>query len=360
MRGLTSDIEADVAVLGLGPAGASAAAAIARAGHRVIAFDRKAEAGVPVQCAEFVPAMIAQEAGTISGAVRQAIDSMVTFVEDGALDTTPDFRGSMISRADFDRSLAARATAAGAVCHFSTPAREVSADGRIRLANAATLRPRIIIGADGPRSLAGRAIGQVNRDCVESRQITVPLLKPHSATDIFLTAAMAGGYGWLFPKGDTANLGLGVAPPWRAMLKPLLDALHHKLAAEGRVGAEVLSHTGGLIPVGGMLEPAGTLGETPVLLAGDAAGLANPITGAGINAAVISGTLAGQAAAALLDGSNTAIDDYRDELEDLFGASLARALAKRRALLQLYEDGKSPQPADLRAAWIAYPEYWAA
>ena len=47
-----------VLVIGLGPAGASAAAEAARRGCRVLAIDRKREAGRPVQCAEFVPAMV--------------------------------------------------------------------------------------------------------------------------------------------------------------------------------------------------------------------------------------------------------------------------------------------------------------
>jgi digeranylgeranylglycerophospholipid reductase len=360
MRGVGPGIIADIAVLGLGPAGASAAAAAARTGLNVVAFDRKAEAGLPVQCAEFVPAMIGQEAGGLSASFRQSIDAMDTFVEDGECLHTPEFRGTMISRADFDRELVRKAEACGARCRFASPVRGIAADGSIRLASGGIIHARIIIGADGPRSLAGKAIGQINRDCVESRQMTVPLLKPHTATDIFLSAAIAGGYGWLFPKRAVANLGLGVSPRWKSLLKPLLDDLHARLVTEGRVGAEVIALTGGLIPVGGMLEPSGRIGKVQVLLAGDAAGLANPVTGAGINAAVLSGAMAGRAAAALLAGDARAAGDYRDELADLFGASLARALARRRTLLRRYDNGSRPERVDLKSAWIAYPEYWAA
>jgi geranylgeranyl reductase family protein len=360
MRGLTDTQAPDMLVLGLGPAGASAAAQAARAGLRVLAVDRRAEAGVPVQCAEFVPALMGQETAAAPAAFRQAIDSMETFVETQPADLTPQFRGSMISRSAFDRQLVGEAEMAGATCRFGTPARRITADGAVILGEGETLRPRLIIGADGPRSLAGAAIGQVNRDCVESRQISVPLLKDHSATDIFLSAAIPGGYGWLFPKRDTANLGLGVAPQWKQALKPLLEELHARLVAEGRVGAEVLGHTGGLIPVGGMLDPTGHVGEVPVLLTGDAAGLTNPVTGAGINAAVLSGAMAGKAAAAFLSGRANALADFAEELEDLFGASLRRALSRRQTLLQHYAHGKTPRPEDLRAAWIAYPDYWAA
>ena len=81
-----------------------------------------------------------------------------------------------------------------------------------------------------------------------------------------------------------------------------------------------------------MLVPRGSLGDTQVLLAGDAAGLTNPVTGAGIAAAVHSGTLAGDAAAAIVAGERSAASDYEEELRSVFGASLERALRRRGEL----------------------------
>jgi flavin-dependent dehydrogenase len=140
-----------------------------------------------------------------------------------------------------------------------------------------------VVGADGPRSIVGRAIGQINRQLVETRQVTVRLRHRHEATDIFLSAEIPGGYGWLFPKDDVANLGAGVDPAHKARLnKDIVAGLHSSLVANDRVGSEILGLTGGPIPVGGMLRPRGMSGDTLVLLAGDAAGLANPVTGASI------------------------------------------------------------------------------
>ena len=357
---MTRDTAIDVLVIGLGPAGATAAAAAAGGGRLVMAVDRRAEAGVPVQCAEFVPSLVGLQVADLTASIRQAIEGMVTYVEKEPAELTPDFRGVMISRAEFDRDLVRRAEAAGVECRFSTVVRAIAADGAVELGSGEILRPRVIIGADGPRSLVGRAVGQVNEHCVESRQITVPLLKPHNATDIFLCSIYPGGYGWLFPKGDVANLGIGVAPQWKDQLKPLLEKLHGRLVEEGRLGSEILGLTGGLIPVGGMLRATGSLGPTAVFLAGDAAGLANPVTGAGISAAVISGTMAGRAAQSLLDGTANAEADYREELRDLFGPSLSRALKRRQALLDCYARNELPQTDDLRVGWIAYPAYWAA
>jgi geranylgeranyl reductase family protein len=352
-------IHTDVLVVGLGPAGARAAHAAAREGLSVIAIDRRARPGFPVQCAEFIPALMEQEIAGLDSVTRQHIGAMATFVEKEAPDLRQNFRGRMVDRGEFDRLLVKTAHEAGADCRFGTQLNDLAADGTATMSDGASIRPRVIVGADGPRSTVGAAIGRTNGEIVETRQISVPLLNPYDATDIFLSAEIVGGYGWLFPRGEIANVGLGVVPDERHRLKPLLNQLHEMLVARGRVGRGVMGHTGGAIPVGGMLNPVSALGDVPVLLAGDTAGLANPVSGAGINAAVMSGGLAGEAAAAWMAGDEAALDDYAQELEALFGVSIDRALRRRRAILRKYERGSGPSPADLRAGWIAYREYWA-
>lgn len=350
----------EIIVVGLGPAGSRAAEAAARAGCRVVAVDRRRAAGRPVQCAEFVPALLDQELDGQENVTCQRIQAMATFVEDEAADMKGDFPGRMIDRAAFDAALVERARDAGADCRFATAVHGIDDRGRVTLSDGSTLAPRVIIGADGPHSRVGHAIGSFNRELVETRQATVSLNASHAATDIFLSADFPGGYGWLFPKQAVANLGVGVAPDARARLPVLLDTLHGRLVDEGRVGRAILALTGGAIPVGGALHPIGKLGAVQVLLAGDAAGLANPVTGAGIAAATMSGALAGEAAVTWLAGGGAAPEDYADELDALFGPSLARAVRHRRTLLDRYRDGGRPDAAALRCGWISYPEYWAA
>ena len=296
----------DVLVIGLGPAGACAAAAAASRGARVIAIDRKVEAGIPVQCAEFVPRMLGMEIAELGAAQRQVITSMETFVETGAPAIEPHFPGIMIDRAEFDATLVANAKAHGTQCRFATSLRAFDALGTAELSDETRISARVVIGADGPRSRVGSVVGAANTEIVETRQITVPLQQPCVSTDIFLSAGIPGGYAWLFPKGEVANLGIGLAPQWRWQLKPLLDDLHARLMGEGRVGAQISAHTGGAIPVGGMRRLVSRIGDASVLLAGDAAGLTNPVTGAGIASAVMSGHEAGVAAARLTDGDASA------------------------------------------------------
>lgn len=353
-----SHIETDVLVVGLGPAGAAAAAEAARRNLRVLAIERNAEPGLPVQCAEFVPMMIGMELPDMGDARVQAISEMRTFIAGQDAEVTSDFRGWMVDRAGFDRHLISKAMETGAECRWSTPLRGLDADGTATIGDSETVKAKVVIGADGPRSRVGEALGAVNTDLVETRQITVDLSGPHTATDIFLNAEIAGGYAWLFPRGDVCNLGLGVVPEHKARLKPLLDALHAQLVAEGRVGETIHRHTGGLIPVGGIVGATGTLGETAVLLAGDAAGLTNPVTGAGIPSAVISGRMAGAAAAGLIGGDLDAPADYAEELDDVFGPSLALASRRRCEILDTYRRGGLPEEGDMRKAWIAFPQYW--
>ena len=350
----------DVVVVGLGPAGSRAAASAAATGLSVVALERRQAAGTPVQCAEFVPSPIERDVPGVRAVTAQKITRMLTFIGKEPPQETTDFHGLMLDRAAFDRMLAQQAARDGAECRYRETVLCVEADGTVHTSAGARLRPRVLIGADGPGSRVGAAIRQVNRDLVDTRQVTVSLVLPHDATDIFLSPDYFGGYGWLFPKGAVANIGVGVAVQARLLLKPLLAALCKKLADQRRIGTRALALTGGAIPVGGRLRSVGHLGRTGVLLAGDAAGLTNPVTGAGIASAVQSGTLAGRAAVDLIGGRAQALAEYEEELGDIFDAALSRALRRRRDVLARYADGGRPDARALGDGWIASPHYWAA
>ena len=355
----------DVLVVGLGPAGSRAAEAAARAGTTVIALEKRAEPGTPVQCAEFVPSMIERDVPQVDSVTAQKVERMLTFVEgDERAHETPEFRGRMIDRAKFDRLLAENAAKAGADCRYGVTVLKIDGNGTLTTSHG-NFKPSVLIGADGPRSRVGAAIGQINRDLVETRQVTVPLVLPHNATDIFLSADYRGGYGWLFPKGAVANVGLGISvdgaldgKSTRRGLKEMLLKLLQRLATERRIGSNGWALTGGAIPVGGRLKSIGKLGKTAVLLAGDAAGLTNPVTGAGIASAVQSGTMAGKAAADYLRGNTQALDGYEEELSDIFDAALDRALRRRREVLACYQHGGKPDRRALADGWIGSPRYW--
>jgi geranylgeranyl reductase family protein len=352
-------ISAEVLVIGLGPAGSAAAAAAAARGLAVIAIDRKAVIGEPVQCAEFIPLPLASRARR-AGVLQQRIAGMKSILPSGAVTASP-FPGLMVDRAAFDQALACEAQRAGAALMLASGLRGV--DTAINVARVATptgdtdIGYRVLVAADGPHSGVARGLGLAPLATVNTRQYTVPLTYPYHDTDIWLSDAYPGGYAWLFPKGAHANLGLGIDPRCERDLKRPLDDLHRQLVAAGRVGSEISFRTGGAIPVGGLRE---RLVVGNVMFAGDAAGLTHPITGAGIAAAVISGECAGRAAGRYVrDDDRGALAEFEEEMRDQFAAPLARAVARRRELNRIWRTPAAHEDAPYRRGWIAFPEYFA-
>ena len=377
----------DVLVIGLGPAGGAAALAAARSGLRVAAVERRKEIGVPVQCAEFIPLPLARYA-TPEGVLQQNIRGMASHLPSGQVETNRS-PGLMIDRAAFDQALARQAEASGASLYVNS--RLVGLDGAGSSARMATPQGeicfdyRVLVAADGPRSFVARSLGLPRLETLHTRQYTVPLLEANklppltsweretpsplmgegwgegdslkaTCTEIWLSPDYPGGYAWLFPKGGVANLGLGVDKRYGADPKTLLDALHRDLIDQGRVGETILRRTGGAIPVGGLRR---NLVVGNVLFVGDAAGLTHPITGAGIAAAVVSGELAGQAAAAWLIGrESNALMDFEEDICDQFGASLQRAVARRAWIGQHWRTPAAGEDRIQRRGWVAFPEYF--
>jgi geranylgeranyl reductase family protein len=350
-------MQTDVLVVGLGPGGSCAALTAAAAGVRVIAVERRAEIGVPVQCAEFVPLPMGKYA-LASAVFQQHVTGMTTILPSGEK-VSSDFPGIMIDRARFDQALAQRAAAAGVTELLETSFESVDAQRSIATVRKGDERAeigfRVLVAADGPGSRVAHALGLPRLETVDTRQYAVPLLRRHVHTDIFLSADYPGGYAWLFPKGGVANLGLGLDPKVAPDLKAPLDALHLQLAGQGLVGMDILGRTGGPIPVGGLRERL-VVGDT--LFVGDAAGLTHPITGAGIAAAVISGEAAGTSIARLLDGELDALDGYEEDVRDLFQTTLDRAVARRRWMMMRWTRPEAREDALHRRGWIAFPEYF--
>lgn len=348
----------DVLVIGLGPAGSTAAIAAASAGLSVLAIERKQQIGVPVQCAEYIPLPIAKYAQA-AGVLQQLIKGMTSRLSSGVAEHS-ELPGLIVNRAAFDQALARQAVERGAELWSET--RLLSIDAQQQCATVKTptgentIHYRVLIAADGPHSSVASCLKLAPLASVFTRQYTVPLLQPLQDTEVWLSADFPGGYAWLFPKGAYANLGAGADKRYTHDLKQPLDALHRSLQSQGLVGAEIINLTGGLIPVSGLRE---NLVVGNVLFVGDAAGLTHPITGAGIAAAIASGELAGEAAVRYLQqGQADALNDYASEIRERYAPSLQRALT-RRVQLDAYRQANISE-SQQRQTWIAFPEYYAA
>jgi geranylgeranyl reductase family protein len=348
---------AELLVVGLGPAGASAARVAAELGVQVLAVERREVIGLPVQCAEYIPLTIARHARG-SGIRQQAVGSMKSWL-DRSESVQTEVPGLMIDRGRFDQSLAEAAQRAGA--ELATATRLLGLDPENR---RATLSRRgreyrvsydYLVAADGPRSRVARALGLPGLEAIYGYQYRLPLLRPMPHTEVWHDGRFPGGYAWLFPRGGEVNLGVGGDGDQVARLRSGLEALRGELVRAGRVGERVLSATGGPIPVAGLRAPL-VVGRH--LFVGDAAGFCHPITGAGIASAVDSGCAAGEAIARhRLAGEEQALQEYQTEMRERYGASLRHAVERRRWLREQWQAGRYDTNT-LRRGWIACPEYF--
>jgi geranylgeranyl reductase family protein len=345
--------KADVLVVGAGPAGSTAARVAAEAGAQVVLIDKRLVVGLPVQCAEYVPAQIVGYVTPPERCIAQRIRTLHTHLPDGEVVETPA-AGYVLDRASFDKALAVAASRAGAEIWTTARAMERTERGVLvrRGGKDLEIECRVIIGADGPSSTVGRWIEQANAAFIAAMQAEVILPEPQESTQVYFDPAYRGGYGWLFPKGETTNVGVGVN---RRMGGDPKEALAHLLEKLEISSSAIVGRTGGLVPSGGSVAQ---LRVGNVLLVGDAAGHTHPITGAGIFSAVVSGELAGKAASRAVKVNDLApLDDYETEWAPFMGGPLQHALNKRRHLDEHWSEDPAALCSVVRECWVAFRAY---
>ncbi|MBA4395319.1 MAG: hypothetical protein C0407_17345, partial [Desulfobacca sp.] len=247
-------LSCDVLVIGAGPAGSTAARFAAQNGCSVILLERREKVGLPVRCAEYVPLPVGRYLDLSHPGLKvQAIRAMETIIP-GLPVKEMVVPGIIINRDRFDQGLADLAVQAGASLKTGLQAITQKDDQVMTRGKEGPVRIncRIIIGADGPSSQVSRWMGCAQREFLLAAQYRVALKTPLDRTRIYFRPYIMGGYGWLFPKGDRANLGLGIDPSFNQKVKPLLNQFKEELVQEGLIAEEVLGQGGGLVPVGGL------------------------------------------------------------------------------------------------------------
>jgi flavin-dependent dehydrogenase len=277
---------------------------------------------------------------------------MITFMPDGEV-IRRGAPGFILNREKFDGALAMEAKRLGVKILMETEA--VSKEGDrvkvIRPSGEDELRAAVIIGADGPDSTVGSWIGRKNTKILQAAQHTVMLKHPAHNTEVYFSKEYPGGYAWLFPKGEVANVGVGVQRALGGVAKEALNAFKERI--KDRIG-EVIRMTSGRVPVGGPLRSIDR--ENRIILVGDAAGHTHAIAGGGIPQAVICGAMAGRAAASHVNGNKQAFEDYSDQWRKAFGPMMDKAAKKREEMEAGWN--REDLTALLRRCWVACREYY--
>ncbi|MCF8143517.1 MAG: NAD(P)/FAD-dependent oxidoreductase [Deltaproteobacteria bacterium] len=346
----------DILVVGAGPAGSAAALTAAGLGAKVLVAERRDVIGVPVRCAEYIPRALLGELPFRDRAfVVQPVKAMRTVLPDGDVKETRA-PGLIIRRDLLDQRLAECARKHGA--EIRTGVRAVSnEDGEVVLkrCNGGIMRtrPGVIIGADGPHSMVGRWMGLGGGRVIPGIQVRVPLIGPMAHTDVYFHPKIFGAYGWLFPRGEEANVGIALAGGdfSTGALGNTLNGFVGRLVHDGRIRALPRKSMFGWIPTA----PLDRVVKGNMMLAGDAAGHAHPITGAGIANAILAGRLAGKwAVEALGRGDLSALQGYAGELREELGEILKHGNDRRRLLERDWDRLSEILPY----CWVAFREYF--
>ncbi|MFN3615511.1 MAG: geranylgeranyl diphosphate reductase [Rubrimonas sp.] len=296
----------DVVVVGGGPAGATAAHDLARAGRSVLLLDR---AGRIKPCGGAIPPKAIADFDIPDSQLVARVRRARMISPRGARVTIPIEGGfvGMVDREHFDEWLRARAAEAGATRRTGTFERIArDADGRAIVvfrphgqAGTAAVRAGVVIGADGARSNVARQEipgGDTIPYVIAYHEIVE---SPSADWDAQQCDVVYDGrispdfYGWVFPHGATTSVGMGT----ELRDFPLKKATADLRAASGLAGARTIRREGAPIP----LKPLSRWDNgRDVVLAGDAAGVVAPASGEGIYYAMLGGRFAADAAHALL------------------------------------------------------------
>lgn len=341
----------DVVVVGAGPAGSVAAKTAAEQGLDVLMIERRAQIGFPVQCAEGISEEGLKILKDVLGKetdphwIAEQIEGVEIITPDRTT-VTVEGKGYILERGVLDRDLVIRAVSAGAKIHKSRVfglARNKEADcvevEVVSSGRESVFPAKIVIGADGPESKVGKWAG-INTKLNPSDKILgqqyflySPELEGLNRVRCFLGNKIApgGGYGWVFPKGkNTANVGIGM---FKDKVKEFgisvpdyfLDSFVSKVFSN----YQILAKTAGIVPGA----PPSDIVADKVMLAGDAAGAVNYITGGGLRTGMESGKIAGEVAAAAIskgDTSEKGLADYRRRVFKAFGKDNEQLLTMRR------------------------------
>jgi digeranylgeranylglycerophospholipid reductase len=338
----------DSVVVGSGPAGSSAARTLAEGGASVLILEKNRGAAENIACAEGISRKSFERIPGHDPRCISAVVNRVQVVSPGGtrIDLQLEEIGYVLERKIFDRQLCVSALHAGAELLLQATFRGCRRDGNTwivefdRRGTPREVRCRLLLGADGPASSVAKRTGVLDPEkSIEAHYCDQHLLAhPEVPEDVlefhFGTEVAANGYAWVFSKGPgMANVGIGVTESMAVAEEHLKRFLDRRFP-----GGRTIHESKGIVPV--MRENHPMVGDR-VMIAGDAARLADPASGGGIAAAYLSGGIAGEVGARCLSLGTldrSALSDYPNRYWEIFGRDYEISSLLRDLWMRLGDD----------------------
>jgi geranylgeranyl reductase family protein len=325
----------DAVVVGAGPAGSTCAYRLAEAGASVVLLDRArfprdkpCGGGVTGRAARLLPFTLDPVVEDVCTSVRMRL-GYGSWIERGNGEPLV----SMTQRRRLDTYLAEQAARAGADFREGTKVERVEPehDEITVVAGGDRLRARTLVGADGVNGICARALGLGGNQAVGvaiEGNVGYDRLRTDGYRGCIALelGVVPGGYGWVFPKADHVNVGIGgwerEGPRIRTHLQELCQA--HGIALD-----DLEDVRGYRLP---LRSARAVLARGQTLLVGDAAGLIDPVSGDGMFEGFLSSKLASEAVLDVLAGRKDTLDPYGPRLARLLATHLWASWGVKAAL----------------------------
>ncbi len=307
----------DVVVVGAGPAGATAAKFLAEKDVRVLLLDKsrfprdKPCGGVlsirTLKRFPYIPEKLISSYSFDCAISSSSLKNKFQVQMDDPI-------SAFVLRKDFDDGLVQLAVQGGATFRGGVSATDLQiADQTVTLSlnTGESVESRLVIGADGVWSVIAKKSGlgqhypHIGRCLYQEVPLSAPVLNEYftgkKKASLFVRFMGVDGFGWVVPKKECVNIGIGEIQPSAAQQQkkhPLKKVYHqyiHVLKEEKVIPSSISAETiqGGALP----LRPFKRTYTDHVVLCGDAAGQMNPLTGDGIHYAMSAGMFAAEVCA---------------------------------------------------------------
>ena len=347
----------DAIVVGAGPAGSTTAYRLASAGTSVLLLDRArfprdkpCGGGLTVRALKELPVPVDPVVEVEIDRFEFGFRSRPRFER-----SSPEPLVAMTQRSRLDAYLAEQAAAAGADFRDATRVTEIEPrSDRVEVtANGARVQAELLVGADGVNGISAKALGLGRlRELAVALEGNIAydesLARRYDRRALVELGTVPGGYGWIFPKGDHANVGVG---GWDRAGPGLRRSLASFCRAYGLDAGRVTGLRGFRLP----LRAAGSpVARGRALVVGDAAGLVDPLSGDGMYEAFVSSRLAAETALELLGGGAPDLSGYDVALAARFDAEHAASYRAKLAFDRF--PALAYRVARMRLAWRLFEQ----